>query len=274
MNEVIDGRIRVEFLTDVPYTTFTYRVSQRGGSTIYANTTFTLYAVKHTSFPPPSINTSSTGLDLVITSFGYDSYTTNLDERLTEWFTSWISNNSPISSNEIKIICEGAPKKGILVTKSNPKFVATQFSVADIIENNLRYISFDPNTIEDETLKVRFAYQDEWSPIYDLSLKHYYSHFYPYACNISLVSESSRSVRYPTLTSSMIDAGLSWTTETTVLPMFDSEAPLSSNEVLWEIPSVTSNIWEVATFGAGPIYETILNVDLDCDVDQADCVSQ
>jgi hypothetical protein len=278
IQEVVDGRIYIEFLANISQYTFQYDV-RRGGSTLFSNKTFTLYRLNHVAHMPASLDEFDPYIDF--TCIGED--TTYLNAVLpvvTSWYSSLMSfNDVSIPPSGIQMhICE-RPELGILVHISDPVKIVTKCSLDDLIQNKIRYISYNPAYIQEDYVGVQFVLPNMISsPIIRFHIRHFYSHFHPLALNTSSISTVSREVPTPLRSISMENAGYPWTTSCNTIVPYDNTTNVNqypTYTTLWTLPTITSNVSSRAyTYAANaanvpslPISSTSISVD------QADYVS-
>jgi hypothetical protein len=278
IQEILDGRIYVEFQTNIPQYTIQYDVRQ-GSSTIISNKTFTFYRLNHISHIPATLNSFDPYINF--TCIGEDtSYQNTIIPVVKNWYTSLMSlRNVSISPSSIYMHVYERPQLGILVHMNNPTRIVTQCTLDDFLQNKIRYVSYDPTHIQEDFVGVRFVLPNMIaSPIIRFHIRHFYSHFHPLAINTSFTSTVSREIPPPPRSISMENAGYQWTTSCNTIVPYDNTTNVNqypTYTTLWTLPTIASNVSYPAYRYSGnsanvpslPMYSTSISVD------QADYVS-
>lgn len=252
MSEIIDVYVTYPF----EYGSIVYNViSIAESSTVLLNQSFPIRVVNHIAFPPLSLPPS-----LTIESIGYNGYTNRLTDYVESWLTSWMKDFETISASEIFIIVEQPPKYGMMTYIDERYSMIHEMQLQDILDHKIRYVSFDPEYINDDSMIVHISYNEFASPPLTMKCKTYVSHFYPYSIDTDRLDSSMVT---PFLTESMQNDGLTWTT-TCNIPTHDSS-------IVWSLNN-TQYIWNVNTHPSTSFYEP-RSVELSLTLDQADSIS-
>ena len=272
MQEVYDYRIYLQFPTNATYANVTFDV-KRGIETLYQGEQLSILTVSHIAYPPLALQ--QTPLELSFTSLGYDlTYQSQLSDIFTQWFGSWIYDNQSVPLENIYVTACASPEHGYFILKDDANaipHVVHEFTLHDLQQNRLRYVPRIPGNLVEETVPMRICYKDTWSPSYDLVLRHYVSHFYPYGLNVSHYDVSDRSVITPNRSISMIQKGFSWTTSCNMV--IDHNDISDAKIFAWHY-SGNSNIynWTVSLYALNNRFET-QQTELTLYVDCADSIA-
>lgn len=280
MQEMVDGRIFVEFLTSTSLQ-FTVQYDVRSGTSILIpNETFTFYRINHISHIPQIVNQYGSSLEFASIGENTTEYNNILIKHIRDWYSSLMaSNDSYISPSSVELRVYERPNYGILVHTESPDKIVAKCTLQDILSNKLRYVSYDPSNVVEDMVGVRFVLPNGvMSSILRMEVKHFYSHFYPYALNTAVVSNSLRQIEVPSSSISMIEEGYQWTTTCNVVVPYQNDSLLYSNtpyyNSLWTLAPYASNIsWKVYTYAAHDHLSTTLASSASLSVDQADYVS-
>lgn len=277
MQEVVDGRIFVEFLTSVSQYTVEYDV--RSGTTILIpNETFTFYRINHISHIPQILNEYAPSLEFSSIGENITSYNNILIDHVREWYSTLMAaNDSYIVPSSVEIRVYERPHFGILVHIDAPNKIVATCTLQDVLSNKLRYVSYDPSNVVEDNVGVRFVLPNGvMSSILRFEVKHFYSHFSPYAVNTAFVSNALRQMEVPPSSVSIIDTGYEWTTSCNVVIPFQNDSTKTSQYTTssWTLAPYASNVtWNIYTYAAHDHLYTSLATSASLSVDQADYVS-
>lgn len=279
MQDVVNGQVFVVFTTNALQSTIQYSVYS-GVNTLAQNQTFTFYRIDHDAHIPGIVNSFNPSFELSCIGENATNYKNTLENTIRGWYTTLTQFDSEtISPSAIEVRIYERPRHGILVHTSSPNKIVGRCTLLDILQNKLRYISRDPSSVIEDYVELRFIIlsTNEMSPKLRLHVRHFYSHFTPYAKNTAFVQGSQRLLHIPPRSISMVNDNLVWRSASgTTVPFSNATAsPQATYQTLWNLPPYSNGsnaAWTVYTYSSHghisiPTAATTLYVD------QADSIS-
>lgn len=278
MQEVKDGRIFIEFTSDVAQSTLEFDV-RSGVTTLVPNQSFPIYRIQHYAHPPSSLSANDLPIDFI--SIGSNlTYESKIPDILRTWYQSLVAlNDVAIPASSIEVHVWDRPRKGVLVHIQTPSVILAKCTVEDMLQNKIRYVSHDPDSIEEDYVGVRFVLPSPYyvsSSTLRLHVRQFYSHFHPYAMNVATLNATYRTIPPPPRSITMQLEGYVWesTCNTTISYQNAISAGASPTNTLWTLPLVASNLsYPIKTYAAHNTNLTPTSLSVSLRTDQADSVS-
>lgn len=142
---------------------------------------------------------------LYIQRIGDTPYQVNFNQSLMDY----LSNIQ--YQTDLRLYILNPPQKGILYNNT----IVSQWTLATM--NSLRYISINPNRIENDSMTIQFAYSNILSYPYQITIKNYIAPYQPIVTDITKPSITARTVPSLRLSQGLIDDGYRWYSSNNIL---------------------------------------------------------
>jgi hypothetical protein len=279
IRDVISGNVKVAFTSNVP-TFFKYNTSST------TNNTFQLIPYSYYAYPSVRIVGPQS---MVLYKLGDDDlgirHYHDANSPFWDFLVNMQTQGIRVDPDDILVhIVSTPPSSGFLWNIAKGDYIASSFTLRDIMSDLIYFIPYNPDYIPNITMQIKIQYQNTLSPSYSLTIRNWYSRFKRFSSSTTFRNRDVFDVNNDVSMSSQgfTADGLSWSPSTISIPYYASNIPayyattvaVGPLGALGAISGLSNAITTINT----PLYASSIPIawpssTLNVTVDQADSVS-